>query len=255
MTAARNEPPVALRRLAPEPGELTADELAGTLRFGELAPDERPYVVLNMVATADGRASVSGRTAPLSSVPDRQLFHALRTTVDAVMVGAGTVRTERYGRLVRDPARREQRSAAGLEPDPLAIVVSASLALAPDIPLLQAPEQRVVAITASDGVVDGCAAQVDYVRSSPVRLEEALAHVRAEYGVRSILCEGGPRLNASLLMAGLVDELFLTTVPMLAGGAGALTIVGDAPLREPLGLELVWLLESAGELYARYALA
>jgi 5-amino-6-(5-phosphoribosylamino)uracil reductase len=255
VTAARNEPPVLLRRLLPEPGELTADELVGALRFDELAPAERPYVVLNMVATADGRASVSGRTAPLSSVPDRQLFHALRTRVDAVMVGAGTVRTERYGRIVRDPARREQRSAAGLEPDPLAIVVSASLALAPDIPLLQDPEQRVVAITASDGVIEGGAAQVEYVRSSPVELAAALAHVRADHGVRSILCEGGPNLNASLLAAGLVDELFLTTVPMLAGGAGALTIVGDVPLREPLALELVWLLESGGELFARYALA
>jgi riboflavin biosynthesis pyrimidine reductase len=79
--------------------------------------------------------------------------------------------------------------------------------------------------------------------------------VRADHGVRSILCEGGPNLNASLLAAGLVDELFLTTVPMLAGGAGALTIVGDVPLREPLALELVWLLESGGELFARYALA
>lgn len=255
MTAARNEPPVALRRLLPEPGELTADELVGALRFDELAPAERPYVALNMVATADGRASVSGRTAPLSSVPDRQLFHALRTRVDAIMVGAGTVRTERYGRLVRDPARREQRSAAGLDPDPLAIIVSASLALTADIPLLQHPEQRVVAITASDGVIEGCAAQVEYVRSSPVQLAAALARVRADHGVRSILCEGGPHLNASLLAAGLVDELFLTTVPLLAGGAGALTIVGDAPLREPLALELVWLLESAGELYARYTLA
>ncbi|MEA2129562.1 MAG: hypothetical protein QOJ85_2453, partial [Solirubrobacteraceae bacterium] len=151
MTAARNEPPVALRRLLPEPGELTADELVQALGFGELAPAGRPYVVANMVATADGRASVSGRTAPLSSVPDRQLFHALRTRVDAVMVGAGTVRTERYGRLVRDGARREQRRAAGLEPDPLAIVVSGSLVLPPDVPLLQDPEQRIVVVTASDG--------------------------------------------------------------------------------------------------------
>jgi 5-amino-6-(5-phosphoribosylamino)uracil reductase len=255
VTAARNEPPVALRRLLPEPGELTADELVQALGFGELAPAGRPYVVANMVATADGRASVSGRTAPLSSVPDRQLFHALRTRVDAVMVGAGTVRAERYGRIIRDPARRDQRSAAGLAPDPLAIVVTASLALAPDIPLLGDPEQRVVAITASDGVIEGSPAQVEYVRSSPVELAAALARVRADHGVRSILCEGGPHLNASLLAAGLVDELFLTIVPKLAGGAGALTIVGDAPLREPLALELVWLLESGGELFARYALA
>ena len=254
MTAARNEPPVALRRMLPEPGELTADELVRELRFGELAPAGRPYVVANMVATADGRASVSGRTAPLSSVPDRQLFHALRTRVDAVMVGAGTVRAERYGRLVRDHARREQRCAAGLEPDPLAIVVSGRLALPPDVPLLQDPQQRVVVVTASDGVIEGCAAQVEYLRSSPVDLAAALARVRSEHGVRSILCEGGPHLNASLLASDLVDELFLTLVPKLAGAAGALTIVDDAPLGAPLGVELIWLLESGGELFARYAL-
>ena len=77
--------------------------------------------------------------------------------------------------------------------------------------------------------------------------------MRAEHEIRSILCEGGPALNASLLAAGLVDELFLTTVPKLAGGAGALTIVGAAPLEEPVGARLRWLLESDGELYARYA--
>ncbi|MEA2156047.1 MAG: hypothetical protein QOE11_2187 [Solirubrobacteraceae bacterium] len=254
MTAARNEAPVALRRLLPEPGELTADELVDGLRLAELAPAQRPYVALNMVATVDGRATVSGRTAPISSTPDRQLFHALRTRVDAVMVGAGTVRTERYGRLVRDPGRREQRGAAGLEHDPLAIVVSGSLNLPSDVPLLQAPEQRVVVLTSSDEVVEGCAAQVSYLRSSPVDLAGALATLRAEQGVRSILCEGGPSLNASLLSAGLIDELFLTTVPKLAGGAGALTIVTGGEIGEPLAAELVWLLESGGELFARYAL-
>ena len=254
MTAARNEPPVALRRLLPEPGELTADELVQALRFGELAPAGRPYLAVNMVSTADGRASVLGRTAAISSVPDRQLFHALRTRVDAVMVGAGTLRTERYGRLVGDAARREQRRAAGLEPDPLAIVVSGSLRLSADVPLLQDPGARVVVVTAADGVIEGCAAHVEYLRSSPVDLPAALARLRGEHGVRSILCEGGPHLNASLLAAGLIDELFLTTVPKLAGGADALTIVGDASLPEPLALELVWLLESVGELFARYAL-
>lgn len=254
MTAARNEPPVVLHRLAPEAGELTADELVGELRPWELAPAARPYVLLNMVATTDGRASVGGRTAPISSVPDRQLFHALRTRVDAVMVGAGTLRTERYGRLVPDHARRDQRSAAGLAPDPLAIVVSGSLRLPADLPLFQDPASRVVVVTTADGAVGDCPAQLEYLRSAPVDLAAALERLRAEHGVRSILCEGGPQLNASLLDAGLIDELFLTTVPLLAGGAGALTIMGDAPLREPVRLALVWLLESGGELFARYAL-
>jgi riboflavin-specific deaminase-like protein len=254
VTQARNEAPVTLRRLLPEPGELTADELAAELDFAALAPPERPYVVLNMVTTVDGRATVAGRTAPISSVADRQVFHALRTRVDAVMVGAGTLRTERYGRIVRDVARREQRSAAGLEADPLAIVVSGSLNLPPDLPLLQAVEQRVAAVTAAEAVIEGIAAPTHYLRSNPVDLAAALATLRAEHGVRSVLCEGGPRLNGSLLAAGLVDELFLTSAPVLAGGPDPLTIVEGHAAGEPVALELVWLLASGSELFARYAL-
>ncbi|MEY2516295.1 MAG: hypothetical protein QOJ89_3653 [bacterium] len=252
MTAARNEPPVALRRLLPAAGSWTADEAAASLDFASCAPDGRPYVAVNMVATVDGRASVAGRTAPISSAADRQVFHALRTRVDAVMVGAGTLRTERYGRLVRDPHRRRQRVAAGLRADPLAIVVSGRLDLSPDLPLLADADSSVVIVTASDASLEGCAADVTYLRSSPVDLSAALAAVRADHGVRSILCEGGPNLNASMFAAGLVDELFLTTVPKLAGGAGALTIVGAAAIDEPVAASLQWLLEYDGELYARY---
>jgi riboflavin-specific deaminase-like protein len=255
VTAARNEPPVALRGLLPEPASLTAEEAASALHFAADAPDARPFVALNMVATVDGRASVAGRTAPMSSVADRQLFHALRARVDAVMVGAGTLRAERYGRLVRDPHRRELRVAAGLQADPLAIVISARLDLPPDLPLLQDAASRVVVITASQASLRGCAAQVEYLRAQPVELAAALARLRREHGVRSILCEGGPSLNASLFAEGLVDELFLTTAPKLAGRAGALTISGEAPLREPLDTRLLWLLEHDGELFARYRIA
>jgi riboflavin-specific deaminase-like protein len=255
VTAARNEPLAELRRLLPEAGSLSADALAASLDFAAAAPESRPFVALNMVATVDGRASVAGRTAPISSVADRQMFHALRTRVDAVMVGAGTLRTERYGRLVRDPQRREQRVEAGLAPDPLAIVVSGRLDLSCELPLLADPDSRVVVVTASENSLEGCAAQIEYLRTSPVDMAAALAQLRAQHGVRSILCEGGPSLNASLFAASLVDELFLTTVPKVAGGAGALTIVGAAPVQEPLDARLEWLLEHDGELFARYAVA
>ncbi len=251
---ARNEPPAQLRRLLPAPARLTADDLMAELHFADSAPPDRPYIAANMVSTADGRASVAGRTAPISSVADRQLFHALRTTVDAVMVGAGTIRAERYGRIVPDAARRELRAARELEPDALAIVVSASLNVPVDVPLLQDASSRVVFVTASDAQLEGCAAHVQYLRSSPVDTAAALARLRADYGVRSILCEGGPSLNASLLAGGLIDELFLTTVPKLAGGAGSLSIMDDAPLADPQALELLWLLECDGGLFARYAL-
>ncbi|MGH3793765.1 MAG: dihydrofolate reductase family protein [Pseudonocardiaceae bacterium] len=246
-----------LRRLLPEAGTVSAVEALDDLGLADLAPAHRPYVVLNMVATADGAATLRGRTAPMSNPADRELFHELRAQIDAVLVGAGTVRTERYGRLVRDPARRERRTARGLTPDPLAIVVSRRLTLTPDLPLLADPHSRVLVITAAAAELSGCAAQVGYLRPEPgeeLDLAVMLARLRIEYGVRSVLCEGGPMLNATLLPAGLVDELFLSVAPMLAGGAGSLTIVGQAPLAEPVGLDLVWLLESGGQLFARYAL-
>lgn len=255
MTAARNEPLVALRRLLPAAGELTADALVSELRPWESAPPQRPHVAVNMVHTSDGRAAVHGRTGPISSLADRQLFHALRTRVDAVMIGAGTLRVERYGRMVPDAARREQRRAAGLEPDPLAIVVSGSLDLPSDLPLLQDPGSRVAIVTSSPGSLGGVRAQVEYVRSErALDLPAALALLRSAHGVRAILCEGGPHLNASLLAHGLLDELFLTTVPVLAGAAGELSIMDGAPLEAPLGLSLRWLFEHEGELFARYAI-
>lgn len=247
--------PVSLRRLHPSPGSLTPAEVAAELDLAARAGRERPYVVLNMVATVDGRATVAGRTAPISSEPDRRLFHALRTSVDAIMIGSGTVREERYGRLVRDPALREVRRRRGLEPDPLAIVVSGRLHLPADLPLLQDPDSRVVILTASADELEGCAAHVEYLRTpAGERLDLAamLARLRAEHGVRSILCEGGPHLNASLVPAGLVDELFVSVAPMLAGETGALSMLEGAPLEQPVALELVWLLEADGELFARY---
>ncbi|MEO7194972.1 MAG: dihydrofolate reductase family protein, partial [Pseudonocardiaceae bacterium] len=98
-----DEPSVVLRRLLPGPRSVTAIEALEGLALAGLAPAHRPYLVLNMVASVDGAAAVAHRTAPMSTPADRQLFHELRTCVDAVMVGAGTVRTERYGRLVADP--------------------------------------------------------------------------------------------------------------------------------------------------------
>ena len=253
---ARNEPPVALRRLLPHDDELTADELVAELCPWDLATPQRPHVALNMVHTTDGRATVQGRTAPISSVADRQLFHALRTRVDAIMVGAGTLRVERYGRLVRDAERREQRRLAGLQPDPLAIVISGALDLPADLPLLQDPDSRVVVVTASERSIDGVRADVQYLRfPGGVDLRAALGTLRADNRVRCILCEGGPNLNASLVAAGLIDELFLTTVPAIAGGAGALSIVDGAPLHLPARLELHSLCEHEGELFARYVLA
>ena len=91
----------------------------------------------------------------------------------------------------------------------------------------------------------------DGVRTAFVEDDRALRALRTEHHVRSILCEGGPTLNAELLRAGLVDELFLSVAPKLTGGTDPLTIVAGAALPEPAELDLVWLLEHEGELFLR----
>jgi riboflavin-specific deaminase-like protein len=243
---------VALERIYPDPARLTPDEVMSGLKLGDSAPAERPYLVLNMVASTDGKAAVEGRSGPLGDETDRQLFLHLRTQADAVMVGAGTLRAERYGRMVRDPALRAKREREGLDADPLAVVVSGRLELPRDLPLLNDPDSRVVVVTSSDARLEDCAAQIEYMRTGePMELAPALGKLRSSHGVRSILCEGGPTLNRSLLAEGLVDELFLSISPMLVGGSTALTIVAGMPLEAPAQVNLVWLLAADDSLYLR----
>jgi riboflavin-specific deaminase-like protein len=240
-----------LRLLIPERRETSPEELASGLRLGDRAPDDRPYLALNMVSSLDGKATLSGRTSGLSSELDRTLFHHLRTQADAVMVGAGTLRAERYGLMTKTEELREKRASEGLEPHALAVVVSASLELPPDLPILQEPDQRVIIATGSRESLPGVKAQVEYLRVGD-DLALLAAKLREDHGVRSVLCEGGPTLNSFLVAAGLVDELFLSLHPLLSGGAEALTIVAGRTLVAPAELELVSLAESEGDLFTRW---
>ncbi len=245
-----------LERLGADGAPLGPDAVARGLQLGDLAPPERPYVVLNMVATADGRATIGGRAGPIGNEADRLLFHHLRTQADAVMAGARTVGVERYGRLVRDPALRDKRRAEGLAGDPLAVVVSGRLDLPTDVPLLQDEHSSVVVVTGSRKSLDGCRASVGYLRGNgaTVDLGDALRRLRREHGVRSVLCEGGPSLNAALLHEGLVDELFLSVAAKLEGGPDPLPIVHGIALAGVVDMDLVWVLRAGSDLFLRYRL-
>jgi riboflavin-specific deaminase-like protein len=218
----------------------------------------RPYVLLNMISTLDGRASIGGRSGALGEEADKQLFHGLRTAVDAVMAGAGTIRAERYRRLVRDEPGRRIRRERGLAEEPLACVVSKRLQMPPNIPLLNEDGARVVVITPSTHTVADIGGQIDYIRTEhngALDLRGALAQLRERFGVRTLLCEGGPHLNSQLLASGLVDELFLSLSPMLAGDdptGAALRIVAGASLEPPVALELVAAFEHDSHLFLRY---
>jgi riboflavin biosynthesis pyrimidine reductase len=240
--------------LPPGPARPAWAQLAAA-SAGWTAPATRPFTYLNMIATADGRAAVDGRTEALGDAADLEMLLELRVLADAVLIGPGTLRAEGYDRLVRAPARRERRRAAGRAEDPLAVVISRRFDLPWDAGLFAAAEQPVLLYTAQ-GAPDppSLAAPVEVVRLDDPTPAAAFADLRAR-GVELLLCEGGPTLNRGLLEARLVDELFLTLAPLLTCDDLEPTIVAGPALPEPARLGIRSVLRHRDELFLRYAVA
>src|SRR6478736_602542 len=112
-----------MRRLLPDPGPTTVADQLETYRPWEEPQQERPLVAVNFAATVDGRASIGGVSGPIGSSADTEMLAGLRTRFDAVMIGAGTMRAERYGRVVGSREKRERRERIGLPHDPLMVIV------------------------------------------------------------------------------------------------------------------------------------
>lgn len=219
--------------------------------------DDRPHVLLNMASTVDGRSSIGGRSGPIGDGADSEMLHGLRTVFDALLVGAQTARAEHYARIIRNDEERVERRRRDFGGEPLACIVTASLNVTPEeVPLLTEPNARVVIVTASSGSLGPAAASVEYVRAErdgALDLVAALAELRERFGVRSLLCEGGPTLATELAASGLLDELFLCFAPKLAGGVDALRILSGEEMRPPAALELLSAHEHDSQLFLRYA--
>ena len=228
-----------------------AHEWLTELRPRERAPADRPFLFLNMVASADGRASVAGHTAGLGSEADTRMLTELRAVADAVLVGTGTIRAEGYGRLVRNAERIARREAAGMAATPTAVLISRSFDIPWGAPLFEVADQPVIVYTSASGEPPDVDAPVEVVRLDDPAPRAVMADLRAR-GVRSLLCEGGPTLNSALLEADVVDELLLTISPQLAGEDGAPRIVEGEGLPEAVGLALEWVLRHDEEIYLRY---
>jgi len=202
-------------------------------------------------------ASFQGRSGALSDAGDREIFHALREQVDAVLAGTHTLATESYGRMIKSQDARARRAAAGRPAEPLACVVSSSGNVPLQIPLFAEPEARIIVFSPAPLDLSGTRAAVEYVRTDPLDrtpLASALRVLRSQHDVRTLLCEGGPTLMRSLLAERLLDELFLTLSPALTGGGSGPTISAGPPLSELAPLALRWVLRRGDALYLRYAI-
>lgn len=220
-----------------------AGDLPETLRSwygGPLAFTE-PRIVANFVATIDGVVAIPGLTQSnklisAGSEADRFVMGLLRAFADTVLVGSGTLRgsprtvwTAGHAYPPGGSAFADLRSRRGRPPKPQLAVMTASGAVDGDHPGLRG---GAVVLTTERGakaldarLPDGC--EVVVLPGTTTVEPKAAVAALTERGHRLILSEAGPRVFGSLLAAGLVDELFLTRSPLLAGRAA------DSP---PLGL-------------------
>jgi riboflavin-specific deaminase-like protein len=227
-------------------------ELLAEVRPRERAPEDRPFVYVAMISTVDGRAAADGNSSALGDEADLEMLLELRALADAVLIGTGTLRAEGYDRLVRSPERRARRRAAGLEDDPLAVLLTRGFDIPWEAGLFQAAEQPVLVCTGAEGEPPDVPAPVEVVRLEPPTPAAVLAELRSR-GVRSLLCEAGPTLHGVLHREGLVDELFLTVAPVLTGDPDEPPIVIGGRLPETVDLRLEWVLRHGSELFLRYA--
>jgi riboflavin biosynthesis pyrimidine reductase len=242
---------IGVERLLPDPGPTTIAEQLGAYTPWADAPVDRPLVALNFATTLDGRATIDGRSGKIGSATDTAMLVELRTRFDAVMIGAGTMRAERYGRIVAGPEQARGREERGRSADPLVVLVSGRLELPWDAPLFADAGSRVLIVTASDREPPAVAPELALIRQEGgIDLAAALRLLRAEHEVEALLCEGGPTLHSQLQAGDLADELFLTIAPKLSGAGGPSILEGALP--EVAELELAWLLREGSELFARY---
>lgn len=210
----------------------------------------------NMVSSADGASSLNGVTHGISSDTDRRVFALLRTLCDVILVGASTVREEKY-----KPARTRElwsHLRDGRPPTPPIAVVSRRLDLDPDSPLISAaPEHaRTIVITVAQAPADRratLARHADVIVAGDETVDpKAAVRALADRGYRRMLAEGGPRLLAHLLEAGLLNELCLTVSPLLAGPGASRIVAGPHAADPPRPLTLAHVLEDEGFLLTRY---
>lgn len=234
------------------PDDLTPHDLAGLYAYPGA---DRPWVRANMVTSADGAATIRGRSTGLSSDADRRLFALLRSLSDVILVGAGTARAERYS------AARPEEMWPGLRDDtvpvPAIAVVSRRISLDLASPLLTAamPGARTILITTEQAPAELRSkalrdADVIVAGDDSADLGFALTAL-AERGYRKVLAEGGPQLLGELAAEELLDELCLTISPLVAsGGAGRIAVGTSAA--QPGRLALQHVLEDEGQLFCRY---
>jgi len=216
----------------------------------------KPYVILNIVQSADGKANIEGKASGMGTDVDRGVMRTLRSKSDAVMVGGGTTRAERLSLSL---------DAEDTRPIPRAVILTNSGDLPLEGNLVRDPRQKVLVFLPEGAEKDvekrverfAQIRRVPATETGAIDVERALKVMKSDYGIDVLLCEGGPTLNRTLMEADLVDELFLTIAPVLVGAHNHEDNQGDeasALEGQLLSLRLLSSRAVGDELFLRYEL-
>lgn len=242
-----------IRPIYPETGPPISDLTRMLLADRRPGPG-RPWVMVNMVNSIDGATAVQGGATGLTDSDDQALFHAFRAASDVILAGASTIRQEDYGPVsLSDPARQARR-ASGRESDPRLAFLSRSLDIDVTARVFDGDPPLLFTVASADPVRrEQLAAKAEVV----VAGEESVDLVRVlgwlgERGHDVVLCEGGPATNGWLIAADLVDEINLSTSPVVVAGSTPRIVDSRSPVLSPLNFTLDRLLMGERTLFARW---
>jgi riboflavin biosynthesis pyrimidine reductase len=252
------DPEHRVDRLWPDPApDLALDEAMA----GFSAPasrTDRPSVGINMVTSIDGRAQIAGTAEGLAGRADRRLLRLYRAAYDAVASGAGTLRSP--GLWLRVGTDLEaRRRAEGRIPNPVGVVMAGSAPVPVDVAWFTGDEPRVL-VVGRDNQLREAPDGTELLRAPDVRPDPCwVLEALAERGIRSLLLEGGPHLNAAFLAVGLIDELYWTIGAHMTG-SDALPMIAAIPGGSPYASSprpgrLDSVLRHGDELFLRYRFA
>ncbi len=195
---------------------------------------DRPFVHMNVAATADGKIDTfERRGASISSARDKERVDKLRAESDAVLIGGRTLHGDDPTLTIKSAALRAEREALGLPTNPVKVAVASRLELKINSNFLTAGPSRTMLFTTSQtpesqlAMLRSSRAEVYVLGDKHVDLVTVL-HILKENGIKNLMVEGGATLNFELINLGLVDELTIYIAPMIFGGETAPTLAAGS---------------------------
>jgi riboflavin-specific deaminase-like protein len=223
----------------------------------------RPFVTANFALTWDARISTRrGTPSDFSSPRDKRRLVEIRAECDAVLASVKTIAADQMTMGLPDPALRRARVGRGQSPYPLRVLLTNSGRIDPALRIFEKDFSTIVVFSTTRMPARtraALAAKADlWLHEAPaVNLPAMFATLRADYGVKRLVCEGGAQVFRSLLAAGLVDELHVTLAPRIFGGKDAPTLTGLPRdfLPGSVALHLREMKTDQGECFLRYRIA